>query len=178
MSNDHLTPEQSITFQSTRFGEITVAKDSIIDFPNGLIGFTTERQFVVLDHKPPFSWMHSINNPQLAFVIVDGTIFGDQYQVKAPFGDGIIDLKKEDEWAMIVVITVRSDPSMTTANLKAPIFVNLRNRKATQIILDDPRFSTRFPLWAESGDAEKDKKDEETSGNVSTVAKPGSEKKK
>jgi flagellar assembly factor FliW len=43
---------------------------------------------------------------------------------------------------------------MTTANLKAPIFVNLRNRKGVQIIFDDPRYSTRFPLWSENKEGE------------------------
>jgi FliW protein len=38
---------------------------------------------------------------------------------------------------------------MTTVNLKAPLFVNMRNRRGVQIIIDDARFSTRHPLWSE-----------------------------
>ena len=50
-----------------------------------------------------------------------------------------------------MIVTVRPDPKLTSANLKAPLFINLRNRKGTQIIFDDPRLSTRFLLWGEDG---------------------------
>jgi len=57
---------------------------------------------------------------------------------------------------------VRPDPKLTTANLKAPVFVNMRNRKGVQTIIDDPRFSTRFPLWSEQpeGDTSAQKSEE------------------
>jgi flagellar assembly factor FliW len=103
----------------------------------------------MLDHKPPFSWLHSIDDPNLAFVVVDGFEFGPQFDVKPPIGDKDTDLKAEDEYAILVIVTVRPDPKLTTANLKAPVFVNMRNRKGVQTIIDDPRFSTRFPLWSE-----------------------------
>lgn len=48
-----------------------------------------------------------------------------------------------DEYAILVVVTIRPDPTMTTANLKAPVFVNLKNRRGLQSIFDDPRLSTR-----------------------------------
>ncbi len=60
-----------------------------------------------------------------------------------------------------MIVTVRPDPSLTTANLKAPVFVNLRNRKGVQVIFDDPRLSTRHPLW--SSEAEEG---EDESGNT------------
>jgi flagellar assembly factor FliW len=101
----------------------------------------------MIDHKPPFSWLHSVEDPNLAFVVVDGFQFGEKYPVKAPIGDADTDLKEGDEYAILVVVTVRPNAADTTANLKAPIFVNIRNRRGVQIIFDDPRLSTRFPLW-------------------------------
>lgn len=138
----------TMVIQSSRFGEFTVPTASIIEFSHGMIGFAEAKRYVLLDHKPPFSWLHSVDNPHLAFVVVDGGEFGENYQVKAPIGDPAIDLRPEDEFALLVVVTVRPDPSMTSANLKAPLFVNLRNRKGVQIVLDDQRYSTRFLLWA------------------------------
>jgi flagellar assembly factor FliW len=101
-----------------------------------------------LEHKAPFSWLHSVDDPDLAFVVVDGFEFGDQYVIDAPYGDGVIALQEGDDFAVLVIITVRPDPKDTTANLKAPLFVNLKNRKGVQVIFDDPRFSTRFPLYS------------------------------
>lgn len=151
-----------ITFQSTRFGELTVSADAVIDFVAGLIGFARQQRFVMLDYKAPFSWLHSIEDPNLAFVVIDGFEFGKAYELKPPYGDKDIDLKEGDEYAVLVVVTVRSDPRMTTANLKAPLFVNLRNKKGVQVIFDSPNLSTRFSLWGgEEGSKEeqKDKKE-------------------
>lgn len=151
---DEVQSKETITIESTRFGELTVPADSVIEIPSGLIGFGKRQSFVMLDHKPPFSWLQSVEEPGLAFVIVDGAEFGEEYRIEPPYGDKDIDLQKEDDFAILVIITVRPDPKDTTANLKAPVFVNLKNRKGVQIIFDNPNYSTRFPLWAqeEGGD--------------------------
>jgi flagellar assembly factor FliW len=162
MSEEQKNTGETITFQSSRFGEFTVPAEVLIEIPSGVIGFAHTTRFVMLDHKPPFSWLHSIDDPNLAFVVVDGFEFGPQFDVKPPIGDKDTDLKAEDEYAILVIVTVRPDPKLTTANLKAPVFVNMRNRKGVQTIIDDPRFSTRFPLWSEQpeGDASAQKSEE------------------
>lgn len=147
MSEQENTEE--VLVKSSRFGEFKVPKSSLIEFPSGMIGFSGDKSFVIVEHKPPFSWMHSVSNPDLAFVVVDGLEFGETFQVKLPYGDPDIDLKEGDECAILIVVTVRPDPKLTTANLKAPVFVNLRNRKGVQVVLDDARLSTRFTLWTE-----------------------------
>ena len=153
MSEESSKKGEVLTFKSTRFGEFTVPTETVITIPSGIIGFPHTTRYVMLDHKPPFSWLHSIEDPNLAFVVVDGFEFGQQFEVKPPVGDKDTDLKEDDEYAIMIIVTVRSDPRLTTANLKAPVFVNMRNRKGVQIIIDDPRYSTRFPLWNEEGDS-------------------------
>lgn len=138
---------ETITVASSRFGDLEVPASSLIHFPSGLIGFPRHCSYVMIEHKHPFSWLHSVDDSNLAFVVVDGLEFGEHYKVSAPVGDKDIELNEGDEFAILVVVTVRPDPRMTTANLKAPLFVNLRNRKGVQIIFDDARYSTRYPLW-------------------------------
>jgi flagellar assembly factor FliW len=149
MSEEQNKSGATITFNSTRFGEFTVPVEVLIEIPSGIIGFPHTTRYVMLDHKPPFSWLHSVEDPNLAFVVVDGFEFGEQFEVKPPIGDKDTDLKAEDEYAILIIVTVRPDPKLTTANLKAPVFVNMRNRRGVQTIIDDPRYSTRFPLWSE-----------------------------
>lgn len=150
--SDEADTKATMVVPSSRFGDLTVPVSSLIEFPNGLIGFPKAVRFVMVDHKPPFSWLHSADDPNLAFVVVDGFEFGASYDVKPPVGDKECDFKDADEYAILVIVTVRPDPRMTTANLKAPLFVNLKNRKGVQVIFDSPRFSTRYPLWAEEGE--------------------------
>lgn len=139
----------TIVVKSSRFGDLTVPADCVIEFPSGMIGFPKYTRYIMLDHSPPFSWLQSLDSPDLAFVVVDGFEFGDQYSVKPPYNEADIALTEEDEYAILVIVTVRSDPRDTTANLKAPLFVNLKNKRGVQIIFDDAQLSTRFSLWVE-----------------------------
>ena len=160
MSEDSNSEQPTIVVPSTRFGDLTVPADSVIFLPAGLIGFPTANKFVLIEHKPPFSWLHSADDPNLAFVVIDGAEFGQHFNWKPPKEDKDCDFQEGDEFAILIIVTVRSDPSLTTANLKAPLFVNIRNRKGLQVIFDDPRYSTRHPLWAEKQDENTDAKSE------------------
>jgi flagellar assembly factor FliW len=150
MSEDQGNTSPNIIIKSTRFGELEVPANSIIEFPTGLIGFPKAHRFVMFDHKAPFSWLHSVEDANLAFVVVDGFHFTQQFELPAPFGDKDIDLLPDDEYAILVIVTVRADPKLTTANIKAPLFVNLKNRRGLQIIYDSPALSTRQPMWTEA----------------------------
>ncbi|RIL09739.1 MAG: flagellar assembly protein FliW [Proteobacteria bacterium] len=155
MTEGESNEKKMLVIASSRFGDLSVPEDSIIELPSGLIGFPRHRRFVMLDHKPPFSWLQSLEDSNLAFVVVDGFQFGENYSVVPPYKDREIDLQEEDEFAILVIATVRPDPTLTTVNLKAPVFVNIRNRKGVQVIFDDPRYSTRFPLWTQQGEGEE-----------------------
>jgi len=145
--------------KSTRFGEMEVSKDSIIDIPQGLIGFPEAKRFVMLDHTPPFSWLHSVDDPNLAFVVVDGSFIIEKFDVRIPYGAEPIDLRENEDFAILSVVTVRGGFVGTTANTKAPVFVNIRNRKGVQIIFDNPELSTRYSLMTpEESEAKKEEK--------------------
>ena len=162
MANEEEKP--LIKIQSARFGELSVASDAIIEFPTGMIGFPKQHRFVMLDHKPPFAWLHSTEDPNLAFVVIDGARLLSHFDFKVPFGDKDIDLKEDDEFAILIVVTVRPDPKLTTANVKAPLFVNLRTRKGIQIIYDDQKFPTRFALWESGATSSEDQKTDQPEG--------------
>ena len=136
-----------IKFNSTRFGSLEVKEDKIIDFPVGIIGISEAERFVLLDYNPPFSWLHSVDNPEVAFVVVNGAEFGKTYQIEMPYGDRDIDLKPNDEFALINVVTVQEDVGQTAVNMRAPIIVNLRNKKGKQFILEDENMPLKLFIF-------------------------------
>jgi flagellar assembly factor FliW len=146
MNDDANRISELVHFESTRFGPLSVSSDRIITFPSGLIGFPRPNKFVLIDHKHPFSWLHGVDEPSIAFVVIDGFEVGYNYDLTLPFSQPECDFKETDEFAILVVVTVRGDPSATTANLKAPLFVNIRNLRGAQVIFDSPDLSTRVPL--------------------------------
>lgn len=137
-----------IKIPTTRFGELDVPESSIITVVGGIIGFPDLHKYVLLAYNPPFSWLQSVERPDLAFVVVNGGEFGDEYTFPLPVGDPELRLADDDEVAIINLVSVRPDPSMTTVNLKAPLIVNMANMKARQVVLDNPRYPVRMPLWA------------------------------
>ena len=137
----------TITVKSSRFGEFVVPTSTIIEFPRGIIGFPNQRRYIMLEHKEPFCWLQSVDEPSLAFVVIDGMGMGERYDRKIPFSDPHCDFRGDDEFAILLIVTARSDPLQTSANVKAPVFVNMRNRRGVQVIYDDPTLSTRFTLF-------------------------------
>lgn len=147
--------KEKIKFESARFGTLEVPASSIITIVGGIIGFPDLTKYTLLEYTSPFSWLHCTERPELAFVVVNAAEFGDEYIFPLPVGDADLDLKETDEVAIINLVSVRPDPTMTTVNLKAPLVVNLRNMRGVQVVLDDPRFPVRMPLYV------KDEKKEE-----------------
>jgi len=150
-----------IKVQTTRFGDLEVPKDTLIVIPAGLIGFPANTNFVLIEYTPPFSWLQSTQASDLAFVVVNAAEFGDEYTFDLPFDERSLELTPADEVAIFNLVTIRPDPSLSTVNLKAPVVVNLKNRRGKQIILDDPRFPTRMPLYGQAAEAEAKKTPEE-----------------
>jgi flagellar assembly factor FliW len=143
-----------LRLKTSRFGEVECPRSSVVTIFAGLIGFPQFKDFVLIEYTAPFSWLQSTENPDLAFVVVNAAEFGESYSFDLPLSDRELDLTQEDEVAIFNIVSIRSDPRDSTVNLKAPVVVNLRNRKGRQVILDDNKFPTRMPLWAEQQPAE------------------------
>lgn len=139
---------EMIKIPTSRFGELEVSESSVVNIIGGVFGFPGDSKFVLLEYNPPFSWFQSTENPDLAFVVVNAAEFGSEYQISLPVGDPDLDMFEEDSVAILNLVTVRPDPTMTTVNLKAPIVICLKNMKGRQIILDDERYPVRFPLYS------------------------------
>ncbi len=46
MSDESKIDDSKFVLQSTRFGDLLVAKDSVIEFPSGIIGFPKLNQYI------------------------------------------------------------------------------------------------------------------------------------
>jgi flagellar assembly factor FliW len=59
--------------KTLRFGELVIAERDIIEFSPGLLGFEDVTRYVLMDIAkiPDFKWLQSVDNPDLAFLLVD-----------------------------------------------------------------------------------------------------------
>ncbi len=135
---------------STRFGAFDIAEDTILHFPSGLLGFPDSRRYVMLDHdtEAPFKWLQSVDEPAVAFVIIDPALFHAEYRVAHP-AEALAEIRAEqgEPVSVAVILTIPSDdPGRITANLRGPLLMNPRTKFCKQVVLTD-EFPTRYALF-------------------------------
>ncbi|MGH2356138.1 MAG: flagellar assembly protein FliW [Chloroflexota bacterium] len=142
-----------------RFGEwerVEVTPGDVITFPQGLVGMGDRRRFALLDDPriAPCRWLQSIDDPALAFVVVEPRLVVPDYEAGVSGDDAqqleLRDARDGDLWA---IVTVDADPARSTVNLLAPVVVNPQQRLGRQIILDGSGYSLRHPVAAVEGGA-------------------------
>lgn len=138
--------------QTTRFHEIEVADDDIIELPAGVIGFPELKQYVLLDHETnsPFKWLQSLDDGSIAFVLLNPLLFKADYTVEVSESEvEDLSLTQEEDAVISVIVTIPSNPKNMTANLKAPLVFNLKNRRGCQVILSNSKYQTRHNILEE-----------------------------
>jgi flagellar assembly factor FliW len=138
----------AVTLRSTRFGELEIAADAVLEFPNGLIGLGGSRYTLLArSDEAMFVWLHSVDDPNIAIPLTNPWKFFADYAVDLSDADeeriGI-----EDPSDAQVYVTVRAAEAMEdfTANLRAPIL--LYAGRGFQIINQAPDSPVRVPLLA------------------------------
>ena len=133
------------------FGELDIDEEKIIAFPEGLPGFEEEKEFIIInndDEENPFCWLQSVNNPDLAFVIVNPFLIFSDYSVDiSETVQEKLKIKDEKDVAVYSIVVVPEDLKKMTANLLGPIVINIRERLGKQVILDDPRYTTKHYIF-------------------------------
>lgn len=180
-----------IKVKTTRFGEIEIKSQDVIELPSGLIGFPELKRYVLLDHDKdsPFKWLQSLDDGAIAFVLINPLLFKPDYTVEVTEAEVTdLELKNEEDAVISVIITIPQNPQNMTANLKAPLVFNLQNRRGKQLVLPNSQYTTRHNIMEEVkkqsavGEAqtvqdaiEKAKRDQ-VAAQAATTAKDGTTK--
>lgn len=138
--------------ETTRFGVVEVDPSRIITFPHGFIGFPSWQRFVLLPHREdsPFWFLQSVDEPALAFVVMDPREAVPDYVARVPaaqLADVGIETPQDVERAVVLaLVTLRGEPAGATANLKAPLVINPARRLGVQVILEGSPYAIRHPI--------------------------------
>lgn len=131
---------------STRFGELQVPTEALIDFPSGLIG-VGGRRFALLtrDEGGAFKWLQETERGDLALPVVEPFQFFADYEVVISDAEAArIGIEDPAEADVLAVVRAAGKLEDFTINLKAPILV--REGVAHQVINDAPGAEVRVPL--------------------------------
>ncbi|MBY0385613.1 flagellar assembly protein FliW [bacterium] len=136
--------------QTSRFGNITVSADDVLNFPEGLLGFSDLDRFVLLDDPSDeiFAWLQSCDEPSIAFPVLEPELFSDTFKLSLTKSD-LNSLNCEEQTGIrpFCIITIPEDPTMMTANLKAPIIINIAQKLGRQCVLQDNKLEIREPIF-------------------------------
>jgi flagellar assembly factor FliW len=135
------------TLKSTRFGDVELPDEAVVEFPSGLIGLSGHR-YALLPHGPDgvFVWLHSMDDPDLALPVTRPWGFFPNYEVELSDSEaeriGVSDPAQAD-----VYVTVRAAEQAEnfSANLRAPIIV--ADGRGFQVINEADDAPVRAPLF-------------------------------
>jgi len=138
------------------FGEIDIPENKIITFENGLIGYEDFKKYTLIydiedgvsASESAIMWLQSMEEPALALPIMKPTLVKEDYNPIVD--DERIQALGEIEGAALaefVTLTVPSDLTKMTCNLKAPIIINADTNKAVQVIAENEDYLVRYPIY-------------------------------
>ncbi|MCC6573968.1 MAG: flagellar assembly protein FliW [Planctomycetes bacterium] len=137
-----------IRIETSRFGPMDVDASMVFSFPEGLIGLPHAQAFAILDDaNGPLQWMQSLDDPRLAFVIVEPVLFAPDYRVRViPAELAAIELDRPEDSRVSVILSIPADPSQMTANLQGPLVFNTVRNLGKQLVLAE--YTTKHKVIA------------------------------
>jgi len=141
----------TIRVNSTRFGELEIEEKKVIKMPEGILGFAEQGFILLSSGSGPFCWLQAVDNPDLAFVVVDPQTAVPDFEVKLTADEySHLGLFEKGETVILTVVTMGSNPLDITINLLGPIVINPETMTAIQVVLEGSRYSTRHPYFDDS----------------------------
>ena len=135
---------------TSRFGDLCVDEELVINMPNGLIGFEQCRRFIVVtaNESSSFRWFQSLDDGSIAFPIIEPRHFKPDYVPTISDTDArLLGLTPETPKLVFAVVTVpKRDPRGMTANLLAPLVINAATKMGRQVIVTDEQYTTRHSI--------------------------------
>ena len=146
-----------------QFGEIEVKDEEIINFQNPIYGFASLKKFILIRHGL-LGWLQSVENPDIAFLVANPYEVYKDYDVELDDKDAEkLEINTTDDVFLLSIITLPEKTENISMNLLSPVVINYKNYKASQIILNNPKYKTKHYFYKElqAFTAKKEKKTEE-----------------
>lgn len=136
----------------SRFGTLAIGENATLAMPQGLLGFGDYHDFALAElpdgKYPQFRVLQCLSDQNLAFLVAPLSA-GNQAIDAADIEDACRALGIAlDDLALMLIVTVRRDEAgaHVSVNLRAPVFVDTRNRVARQYVMSNSKYPVRHTL--------------------------------
>lgn len=129
--------------------DLSYDEADIITFDEGLIGLPHLRRMVLVrqDDIAPLLWLASLDDPRVAFLVVEPHTLFSNFELRLPDDSHFRDIVSGDETPVVLaIVLIASDWAQSTINLRAPLFISARTMHGAQIALTDSPYRVDEPL--------------------------------
>ncbi len=134
--------------RSHAFGEVAVPPSAIMHFASPLWGFPERHDYALLPAaRAGLYWLQAADDDVTTFILADPFVLDQGYSFDLSDTDKqAVRATQPDDILGLVMLTLPQSPDASaTANFRAPLVFNLRERLAVQIVTSDDRHSLRAP---------------------------------
>jgi flagellar assembly factor FliW len=154
-----------------RFGPLEIPDEKIITMPKPILGFEHLKRYCIIEREDsePFLWYQSLDDPAIAFIIVNPLLFYADYHIEVNPKE-VEELKITDVKAVetYVIVTIPTDPSQMSINLQGPVLINTETRLAKQLILVNSDYDVKHYIISDTGH-DRDRVEEKETAEASAV---------
>lgn len=130
-------------------GDLVVPTDAVVHLTEALWGFPDRLDYALLPGaREGLWWLMSVGEPTVSFVLADPFVVAPDYAVDlGELEKGGLGLADPNEALALVMLALPAAPQdVVTGNFRAPIVINVRTRRAMQIISRDETHGMRQPV--------------------------------
>ena len=135
------------------FGTVDIEDEKVLNFPMGIIGLENLKKFALIydierEEKSKISWLQSLEEPALALPVISPFDIKEEYtpiiedELMKNIGD-----PADADTLIFVTMSIPSELTKMTANLKAPIIINTVNREAMQVIVENEGYIIKYNVY-------------------------------
>jgi flagellar assembly factor FliW len=135
--------------QTKYFGTLSCREEAVFEFPRGLPAFENEKRFVLIElpENSPLVFLQSLSEPRLCFLAFPIQVVDRDYKLAVSVEDLsalALDPGRQpgvgSEVSVLALVSLHEGFS-PTANLMAPVILNITTRRGLQAIRQDRVYS-------------------------------------
>lgn len=139
------------------FGSVRVENDAIYEFDDGLYGFEDDRKFAIFEEsfeEISFLYLQSVDHLVPCFLVFEPWDLYPNYRPALSKEDmELCEVKSIDDLIFLVIASVPSTIKELSINIKSPVVLNPKSKKARQVILQNTDYSVRYLPFQQDGKA-------------------------
>lgn len=138
-----------MNLETLNYGTISYNEENIVVFEKPLLGFNNLKKFVLveIEQNSMFNLLQSIEEKAVGFIVLSPFSVRQDYEIELDEATiKELEIESHEDVAIMTTVTLNEVAEKTTTNLKAPIIINIKNKKGKQIILNNDKYKIKEPL--------------------------------